>query len=206
MKTRNDLVREGSKTVTAKNVIRQVDELKSIIATMREQRQRPEYINEIEAQGLYAIRKDALNSSKAEMERINNRIAQLEKDYSKKLKETDRSQLELINTRYRAMSDKELDAEAMKYISFPQGNDPLQMDYLSAELHARGNDKHILLREKLVQADYLRPFLHTDEGKALQKEQSFYSNAKPDLFLIEGMNQAGKPELMAASIERLYRE
>jgi predicted nuclease with TOPRIM domain len=206
MKTRNDLVREGSKTVTAKNAIRQVDELKSIIAQMREQKQRPEYINEIEAQGLHSIKMDALTNSKMELERINNRIAQLEKEYSKKLKETDRSQLELINTRYRAMSDKELDAEAMKYISKPQGNDPLQMDYLSAELHARGNDKHSILRDKLVQADYLRPYLFSDEGKALVKEQSFYTNAKPDLFLIEGTNQAGKSELMAASIEGLYRE
>lgn len=206
MKTRNDLVREGARTVAAKNAIRQVDELKSIITTMREQRQRPEYIKEIEEQGLHAIKKDLLNNSKTELERINNRIASLEKEYSKKLKATDRSQLELINTRYRAMSDKELDAEAMKYISFPQGNDPLQMDYLSAELHARGNDKHSILRDKLVKADYLRPFLHTDEGKALQREQTFYSNAKPDLFLIEGTNQVGKPELMAASIEGLYRE
>jgi len=206
MKTRNDLVREGSKTVTAKNVIRQVDELKSIIATMREQKQRPEYINEMELQGLHSIKMDLLSNSKKELERINTRLAQIEKEYNKKQKETDRSQLELINTRYRAMSDKELNAEAMKYISMPSGNDPLQMDYLSAELHARGNDKHVLLREKLVQADYLRPYLFSDEGKALLKEQSFYSNAKPDLFLIEATNQAGKPELTAASVEGLYRE
>lgn len=197
---------EGAKTEAAKNVIRQVDELKSIIKGMRARQEYPQHVKEVEAEGILAIKKELLTASKAEVDRINTRIAQLEKEYKKALRESDRSEIDSIITRYHGMTDKELNAEALKVITNPLGHDPVLMDNLSAELRSRKSDNHSILRDKLVNADYLRPYLHSDEGKALLKEKSFYENAKPGLFLIEGTNIMGKPELCAADVQGLYDE
>lgn len=200
-----EMVTEGAKTQAAKNALRQVQELKSIINQMREQKEYAPKILEIEAQGILEIKKDLLSNSKKEQERINIRLAQLEKEYSKNLKENPIN-TESIIARFRGMTDKELNTEASKMIINPRNNNPLIADYLSAELRARGNDNHSILREKLVEVDYQRPWLHSDEGQALQREATFYEHSKPGDFLIEATNMIGKTTTTAVSVQGLYDE
>ena len=205
MKTRMEIVAEGSKTAAARTALAQMKQLKSIINQMREQKEWPAKILEIEQQGIYQIKQDLLNNSLAEKDRINKRLIDLEKAYNKNLKENPVN-YESVTARYHGMSDDELRKESMQMISFPKGNNPTVADYLSAELRSRGIDTHTILREKLVENNYRSPWMHSEEGEALQKEAAFYNNVKPGLFLIEATTQDGRTITTAADVQGVYNE
>jgi hypothetical protein len=205
MKSRLEIVIEGTRTAAGKTALAQLQQLKAIIKQMREQKEYPTKIKEIEEQGLFQIKSDLLSNSKLEQERINKRLSDLEKAYNKNLKENPIN-YEAIVARYHGMTDKELHSESVKMIANPRNNNPTIADYLSSELRARGIDTHPILREKLVENDYLRPWLHSDEGQALQKESNFYVSAKPGDFIFEATNQVGKVSTASVNIQGIYDE
>jgi hypothetical protein len=202
--TRLEMVEKGG-TVAAKNACRQIRELKNVIKEMRERREYPEHVKEVEALGLLEIKKDLLEATKKEQERIGNRLIQIEKEYIKQVKENP-IDINSVIARYHGMTDKELNNESMKMILNPRGNNPVIADYLSAELRARNLPNHSILREKLNEVGYTTPWLHSDEGQALQNEARFYEHSKPGDFLFMATNQVGKLSQAAANINQVYDE
>jgi hypothetical protein len=209
MKTLSELTREGARTNAAKNAIRQVDVLKDVIRDAKSKRLHPQYIESIKKQGLQAIKADLKEASITEQQRIWARMDAMEKAYQKAYKENltdNRFNLERIKTKYQAMTDAEIHSEAVRIMDNPRGRDPLVMDFLSAEMRSRNIEDHAMLRDRLIKADYERPWLATSEGETLKKELAFYDHAKPGVFLVEGKSVDGEPQLMAARVEDLYDE
>jgi len=214
MKTRMQIVQEGAKTSAAKNAIKQIQELKSIVNDMRARKVYAPNVQMVERDGLLAIKSELLSSSKMENERISKRLGQLENDYRKKLKEANIDYSSII-AHYSGMSDDELRQEEAQLLINPRvGRDPISIDYLCSELRQRGieaktesNGKTVsAIRTKLNEANYLAPWTHSPEGSALSRESTFYDSARPGDFLIEAMNQQGQAGTVAVNVDGLYYE
>jgi hypothetical protein len=209
MKTKNDLVREGARSRAARTVCAQVDELKSIVADLRQKRMDHRYIHDVERDGLRCIKQDLLTNSEEEKQRIMSRMAELEQHYAKSIREnrtTYHDAIETARARYSAMSNLELQRETTKVMDRPMsGRDPMELDYLCSELRSRNLVvEHSEVRTALTKSDYTRPWLHSDEGQALKREASFYERAKPGTFLIELPSVSGELQLAGADVEAMY--
>jgi len=204
MKTRMQIVQEGARTVGAKNALRQIQELKSIVNDMRAKKVYGPNIQEVEAQGLLAIKNELLAASKMESERISKRLSQLESEYRKSKRESPVDYSE-IRAHYAGMGDDELRRVQVEVLSSPKGRDPTALDYLSSELRLRGLET-ATIRKTLNNNNYMMPWTHSPEGQALSRESSFYAHAKPGDFLVEANNQMGEASTVAVSVEGLYYE
>lgn len=202
-----ELIIRGARSRPARLALQEIDRLKAEIAIMRKNGDSERAIKNAEKEGLAAIKADLADASTKERERISARIKELEGQYTRSKKENhaaamiDLAEKQLM---FRAMSNDELYEAARPYLSSPTGENPMLIDSIAAEMRSRTMPEHAAMRELVKKHNYRQPYLHTEEGQTLTRQNAFYSQAKPGEFLIDAVTASGKVLETAASVDQAY--
>jgi hypothetical protein len=136
----------------------------------------------IKRAGLEALQVDLMDANKAETERLRGELSTLEsnwqKDHEKNYQSNSRK-IEAAQRKYRAMTPKELDAEAVRIMSAPYSPDSLPEvhEELVIALKNVSSANAGILREHLVKNNYDKPFMNSQEGKEISGDIDFYKKS-----------------------------
>ncbi|OHE68757.1 MAG: hypothetical protein A2001_13900 [Treponema sp. GWC1_61_84] len=172
-----DFYQKNMRTVSSKNLLKQIEKLFSVLDEARTKGASDYYLSQLEDFGKVAIQNDYRKSRQEETVTYKNQLAQLQnkyqKDYEKDFALHDFRQ-KLFEKKLLAMDDSGLRKLALDFIENKSTyDDPAMVDILFGEMKLRSMDDSSGLEGMATAArlkHYDSPWLNTDDAKILSQK------------------------------------
>ena len=173
-----DFYAQSAKTVSAKNVLKQIEKLNAVLKQAQVQGASESYLYKLSEQGKIAVMNDYRISRAEESAAYKSQLDQLrekyEKDYFTNFQVKQFKQ-QLFEKKLMAMDDGEIRKLALDFIEDKTdfGGDPAMVDIIFGELKLRSMDESSGLEGMTTAArlkHYDSPWLNSDDGKILTQK------------------------------------
>jgi hypothetical protein len=165
---------KNTKSKSVQNAMASLKDLRSQIKMMEDRAYPQNQIYKIKQAAIESIKLDLIEANKQELNTLHNQMEQLKQYYHAEYQKnyaTHSRELEAYKRRVSAMSKRELEKEAGRYLNgeFPKDVDANIIDELSIALKNNNYDGFDTLREVMVKNKYSEPWLKMDVGEYLDK-------------------------------------
>lgn len=165
---------KNTKSKSVQNAMASLKDLRSQIKMMEDRAYPQNQIYKIKQAAIESIKLDLIEANKKELNTLHNQMEQLKQYYHAEYQKnyaTHSRELEAYKRRVSAMSKRELEQEAGRYLNgeFPKDVDSNIIDELSIALKNNNYDGFDTLREVMVKNKYSEPWLKMDVGEYLDK-------------------------------------
>jgi len=165
---------KGTNNKSVQNALASLKDLRAQIKMMEDRAYPSNQVYKIKQAAIESIKLDLIEANREELNALHNQMEQLKQyyldDYQKNYA-THSREIEAYHRRLSAMSKREIEEEAGKYLNgeFPKDIDANIIDELSIALKNNSYDGFDAVREVMAKNKYSEPWLKLDVGEYLDK-------------------------------------